>query len=121
MEAFCIGTNLINNPEAGSVIVPNTLTNIIILLLLWISKQIYFIYILGLIMQLIKENTSSKYKYIQMEGQLINYMQQKQFSKHLQKRIVKYYQFRFSGRYFNEHEILSTLSEQLKHVSLHKN
>lgn len=69
-------------------------------------------------MQIIKQNTSSKFKYVLMEKQLQYYMQQKQFPKDLQKKVLLYYHFRFNRRYFKEYEILMTLSAQLKHVFL---
>lgn len=58
--------------------------------------------------------TSSKHKYVEMVRQLKEYMHYKLLPDYMQKRLLTYYEFRFQKSYFREHEILNTVSGQLR-------
>lgn len=67
-------------------------------------------------MCLVAARTSSSDKYIQMVQQLVEYMRHKQLPIYMQKRMLSYYEFRFQKSYFKEHEIMHTMSGQLRQV-----
>ncbi|KAJ8954656.1 hypothetical protein NQ314_007056 [Rhamnusium bicolor] len=56
----------------------------------------------------------SESRYEQRLTQLEEYMTSKKLPLHLRKRLLKYYDYKLQKRYFNESEILSTLSEHLR-------
>lgn len=73
------------------------------------------------ILQIVNKFNSSANKYYQMILQLQEYMNYKNLPDSLKTRILEYYDFRFQRNYYKEKEILNTISEQLRHVSLYYN
>ncbi|KAB0799376.1 hypothetical protein PPYR_07256 [Photinus pyralis] len=90
------------------------ITGLPILVGVWIISRILLIYVIGTIMQVFKAGTSPRHKYLEIERQLKQYMGHRQLPDSMQRRILKYYEFRFQKMYFRESEILPTISGPLR-------
>lgn len=60
--------------------------------------------------------TASSHKYVEMVGQLREYMRSKKLPEHMQKHLLRFYEFRFQKTYFKESDIFNIISSQLKQV-----
>ncbi|KAL1501878.1 hypothetical protein ABEB36_007120 [Hypothenemus hampei] len=119
LGAFYRGSLIIYNSSYGNVL-PATEIEIMLLWFGWYASNLFFIYILAIIMEIMKGKTSASHKYAEMERQLKDYMRHKQLSMQMRNRILIYYGFRFQKSYFRENEIMDTISEQLKQeINMH--
>ncbi|KOX76932.1 Potassium/sodium hyperpolarization-activated cyclic nucleotide-gated channel 2 [Melipona quadrifasciata] len=72
-------------------------------------------FIITRVMQFFKGVNSSHLRYQSTVAQLRQYMRHKQLPHPTQKRIVRYYEFRYQHRFFRESQIINTLSVQMRH------
>lgn len=91
-----------NEPDITLIIFLQLLGSITIWILIARVKQLY------------KSVNSSRIKYQDIMAQLKQYMKYRQLPYSTQHRIVAYYEFCFQQRYFNEAEILNTLSSHMR-------
>lgn len=99
---------------------PNAVEDQLVAILIQIFSCILLCYIIGHTMHLFKSDNSSKLKYQTLIRQVKKNMSHEQLSEYLQKRYLTYYEFRYQGYYFNETEILNTISSQMKmEIAMH--
>ncbi|XP_076268529.1 potassium/sodium hyperpolarization-activated cyclic nucleotide-gated channel 2-like [Rhynchophorus ferrugineus] len=119
ISAYYRGSLIIYNSSYGNDL-PSTEAEILLIWFGWYLSSLFFIYILALIMEIMKGQTSAAHKYVEMERQLKDYMRHKQLPMLMRSRILTYYEFRFQKSYFREAEILETISEQLRQeINMH--
>ncbi|XP_076235072.1 potassium/sodium hyperpolarization-activated cyclic nucleotide-gated channel 1 [Calliopsis andreniformis] len=95
--------------------VPKTIDHIALSSLLKIIGRLLECYILVMLIQVKEGREESKTKFQEIINQVTAYTRQKQLPKHMKKRLLDYYYYRFRNSYFREKLILSNISEQLRH------
>lgn len=105
--------------------------------IIWVVSRLYYMYLTckfqwqlsdlllseyhsALVLDVILSRTSAVQKYFELVSELKDYMGHKKLPCYLQKRLLRYYEFRYEKTYFRENEILSTISGQLKQVGIHE-
>lgn len=81
--------------------------SLIVAYLVSIATVAFFIHLFGFL-------KTSRIKYDEMIQAVRTYMFHKDLPKSLQKKILIFYEFRFQGRLYREHDILKTISEPLR-------
>lgn len=69
-----------------------------------------------LILQLFESLAESELKYHEIIHGVKNYVEEKKLPKHLQDKLLAYYEYRFQGHFFKEQAISNTLSSQFKKI-----
>ncbi|XP_014616306.1 PREDICTED: potassium channel GORK-like, partial [Polistes canadensis] len=70
-------------------------------------------YMILLILQLFESLAESELKYHEIIHGVTNYVKEKKLPKHLQDKLLAYYEYRFQGHFFKEQAISNTLSNHL--------
>ncbi|KAJ8954653.1 hypothetical protein NQ314_007053 [Rhamnusium bicolor] len=76
--------------------------------------RLYTLFLLAEVLRIFGIASVSESRYEQRLSQLEDYMNSKNLPLDLRNRLLKYYEYKLQKRYFNESEILSTLSDHLK-------
>ncbi|KAJ8954657.1 hypothetical protein NQ314_007057 [Rhamnusium bicolor] len=76
--------------------------------------RLYTLFLLADVLRMFGIASVSESRYEQRLTQLEEYMSSKKLPEHLRNRLLKYYEYKLQKRYFNEREIISTLSEHLR-------
>ncbi|KAG5870640.1 hypothetical protein JTB14_002099 [Gonioctena quinquepunctata] len=76
--------------------------------------RLYTLYIIADVLKMFGLVGVSESKYEQYLGQLEEYMSSKNLPDELRVRLLKYYDYKLQKHYFNENQILATLSDHLK-------
>ncbi|XP_063984977.1 potassium/sodium hyperpolarization-activated cyclic nucleotide-gated channel 1-like [Diachasmimorpha longicaudata] len=74
----------------------------------------YLIYLIVVFLQLIESSAEPELKYQLIMSRVKEYIEDKNLSKDLGDRLIKYYEYRYEGSYFKENAIASTLSNHLR-------
>ncbi|XP_015116609.1 potassium/sodium hyperpolarization-activated cyclic nucleotide-gated channel 1 [Diachasma alloeum] len=74
----------------------------------------YLIYLIVVFLQLIESSAEPELKYQAIMSRVKEYIEDKNLSKNLGDRLIKYYEYRYQGSYFKENAIASTLSNHLR-------
>ncbi|XP_018333101.1 potassium/sodium hyperpolarization-activated cyclic nucleotide-gated channel 1-like [Agrilus planipennis] len=80
-----------------------------------ISGAIYFAYVIIFVLILNRSSNISERKYEEHLHELHQYMKYKMFPVSLRYRVLVYFEQKYQKHFFDETEILSTISEHLKH------
>ncbi|CAL1261156.1 unnamed protein product [Larinioides sclopetarius] len=93
---------------------PQSLTDMWLTLLSMISGATCYALFLGHTTNLIQSLDSSRRQYREKLKQVEEYMAYRKLPRQLRHRITTYFEHRYQGKFFNEEEILSELSERLR-------
>ncbi|XP_065168587.1 potassium/sodium hyperpolarization-activated cyclic nucleotide-gated channel 4-like isoform X3 [Atheta coriaria] len=80
----------------------------------WLCSRLLYILALAYFIQLQTAIQSSTQKYVDMLCEVKDYMRHRQIPNFLQNRILSYYDIKFQNCFFQESEILNTVSAQLR-------
>ncbi|CAH1155081.1 unnamed protein product [Phaedon cochleariae] len=86
----------------------------ITLTVITVFGRLYTLFVIADLLKMFGVVGVSESKYEQYMGQLEEYMSSKNLPEDLRTRLIKYYEFKLQKRYFNESQILNTLSEHLR-------
>ncbi|XP_011496557.1 PREDICTED: potassium/sodium hyperpolarization-activated cyclic nucleotide-gated channel 1-like [Ceratosolen solmsi marchali] len=99
---------------------PQSEADIVVCTSLMILGRLVESYIIIILLQTVADRQFAKSKYEQIVNQLLAYAREKQLPAYMKKRLSAYYSYYFRNSYFQEHKILSSLSDALrKEVVLH--
>lgn len=70
------------------------------------------------ILQLLESSAEPELKYQRIMYQVKEYIHQKRLPRHLQDKLISYYEYRYQGSFFKESIISDTLSSQLRTRSI---
>lgn len=113
-----ITTLVICTAGYGTEIEFNTIKAFVIAM--WVISKFFYIMALAVIICLVISKTSATHKYLEIVHQLKEYMRYKQLPEYMQRRLIQYYEFKYQKSFFNEEEILRTISGALRQdISLH--
>ncbi|KAK2579650.1 hypothetical protein KPH14_011575 [Odynerus spinipes] len=87
---------------------PNSNSIFLILEILPVLKLLRLV----IILQLVESLAEPELKYQEITYGVENYIKEKKLPKHLQEKLLAYYEYRYQGNFFKEHAISSTLSSQ---------
>ncbi|XP_032683147.1 potassium/sodium hyperpolarization-activated cyclic nucleotide-gated channel 1-like [Odontomachus brunneus] len=80
----------------------------------------YIIYLIVTILQLLESSAEPELKYQRIMHQVKEYIHQKRLPRHLQDKLISYYEYRYQGSFFKESIISDTLSNHLnREILLH--
>ncbi|KAL2716264.1 potassium/sodium hyperpolarization-activated cyclic nucleotide-gated channel 1-like [Vespula squamosa] len=103
----CLRSGFLKNDQRN-------LPDLYVVIIAQIMGALFSCYIIAKLMEYMQGTQSSKFRYQSAICQLKQYMKHKQLPRHIQYRIINYYEFRFQRLYFRESSIMYKLSLQLR-------